>query len=245
VGQFPNFLIIGAARCGTSSLFSNLLKHPQIRGPNLPLTRLKIEKECHFFDKKFRPSTRYDIKWYKDCFSDVSADCVFFEATPNYLFAPKVPELVFRYMPDAKFIVMLRNPVDRAWSHYFHWRNKNREPVEVLRNKNSEYIQKGIYWKQLERWFTFFARKQFLIIRSEDFFTDSKLIITQCFEFLSLKSYDLNRKAITYWDPIREYLVSRRKYGMPPPRIINWLRNFYAPHNVRLEELLDRKFGWD
>ena len=243
MGQFPDFLIIGAARCGTSSLFSNLLKHPQICGPALPKTRFSNEKECHFFDKKL--GSGYDIKWYKNCFKSVIRDPVYFEATPNYLFIPKVPKAVFKYMPNAKFIVMLRNPIDRAWSHFFHWKNKNRHTIEALKNKNSEYIQKGIYWKQLERWFEFFNRKQFSIIRSEDFFADPKLIITQCFEFLSLKPYDLNRKAITYWDPIREYLVSRRKYGMPPPRIINWLRNFYAPHNARLEELLSRKLGWD
>jgi len=244
VGQLPRFLIIGAARCGTSSLFSNLLKHPQTRGPNLPLTRFSNQKECHFFDKKF-DDPKYGIEWYKDRFKSVSIDCVFFEATPNYLFAPKVPELVFRYMPDAKFIVMLRNPVDRAWSHYYHWKNKNLDSMEVLKNKNSEYIQKGIYWKQLERWFRFFAQKQFLIIRSEDFFANPKLIITQCFKFLSLKPYDISRKAITYWDPRREYLTSRRTYERPPPRIINWLRNFYAPHNARLEKLLNRKFDWN
>lgn len=246
MGQFPDFLIIGAARCGTSSLFVNLLKHPRLYGPNLPLTRFSNQKECHFFDKKLGdPRMKYTIQWYKDRFKDPGLNVVFFEATPNYLYVPKVPRLVSRYMPRAKFIVMLRNPVDRAWSHYYHWKNKNQHPIEVLKNKSSEYTQKGIYWKQLERWFEFFNRKQFLIIRSEDFFIDPKLIITQCFEFLSLKPYNISRKAITYWDPKREYLVSRRKYGVPPPRIINWLRNFYAPHNLRLEELLNRKFGWD
>jgi len=244
VSRFPDFLIIGAARCGTSSLFSNLLKHPQTRGPNLPLTRFSNQKECHFFDKKL-DDPKHGIEWYKDRFKNVSSNCVFFEATPNYLFDPKVPGLVSRYMSHAKFIAMLRNPADRAWSHYFHWKNKNRHPITVLRNKNSLYIQKGIYWKQLERWFQFFKREQFLIIRSEDFFENEKPIILQCFDFLGLQKYDINKKAIAYWDPKREYLISRRTYERPPPRIINWLRNFYAPHNERLEKLLNRKFDWN
>lgn len=246
MGRLPHFLIIGAARCGTSSLFSNLLKHPKTRGPNLPLTRLTMEKECHFFDKKLDdPRMKYTIQWYKDRFVDVSADCVFFEATPNYLYVPKVPELISRYMPRVKFIVMLRNPVDRAWSHFYHWQNKNRHPIEAVKSRGSEYVQKGIYWKQLEQWFKFFRREQFLIIKSEDFFADEKAVILECFEFLGLPKYAFSRKAITYWDPRREYLVAKRKYPRAPGGVINWLRNFYLPHNDHLERLLDRKFYWD
>lgn len=243
MGSLPSFLIIGAARCGTSSLFSNLLKHPRLYGPELPSTRLSIEKECHFFDRKFN-DPKYGIEWYKDRFKNIGADYIHFEATPNYLFIPTVPERVFQYMPRAKFIVMLRNPADRAWSHYFHWHKKSRHTTEELKNKKSVYIQKGIYWKQLERWFKFFDRKQFLIIRSEDFFANPKSIITQCFEFISVKPHDFKEKSIYYWDPIRDYLVSKRAYRNAPPGIMNWLRKFYAPHNARLEKLLDRKFDW-
>ena len=240
----PNFLIIGAARCGTSSLFINLLKHPRLRGPKLPLTRFKNEKECHFFDKKFN-DPKYGLDWYKKRFQDPCKDVVFFEATPNYLFVPRLPSLVFRCVPKAKFIVMLRNPVDRAWSHFYHWRDKNRHPTEILKNRNSEYVKKGIYWEQLERWFRVFKREQFLIIRSEDFFADPKMIIAQCFEFISVESYDFKGKSIFYWDPKRDFLISKRSYRHAPQGIMNWLRKFYAPHNRRLEKLLDRKFGWD
>ena len=243
MGHFPDFIIIGVARCGTSSLFTNLLKHPDTCGPMLPKTTLSYEKECHFFDKKIN-DPRYPIRWYKERFESPQNHVKYFEATPNYLSDPKTPAHIKRYMPDAKFIAMLRNPVDRAWSHYFHWHRRRAWPIKTLKQKNHPVITKGIYWQQLERWFQFFKREQLLIIRSEDFFANPKLIITQCFEFLSLKPYDINRKAITYWDPKREYLVSRRKYEKIPENNANWLRNFYAPHNARLEKLLDRKFGW-
>lgn len=243
MSQFPDFLIIGASRCGTSSLFSNLLKHPQIRGPNLPLSQYPNQKECHFFDKKIHHS-HFGLNWYKKRFHDPCNNVVFFEATPNYLFVPGVPELVFKCMPRAKFIVMLRNPVDRAWSHYFHWRKRAGWNIDTLKQRSHEIIKKGIYWQQLERWFKFFNHKQFLIIRSEDFFVDPRLIIAQCFEFLGLSSCDFDRKAITYWDPVRDYLVSKRLYKKPPSDIVNWLRKFYAPHNEKLEKLLNRKFGW-
>jgi len=240
----PNFLIIGAARCGTSSLFVNLLKHPRLCGPSLPLTRLKNEKECHFFDKKFN-NPKFSLSWYKKRFQDPGKDVIFFEATPNYLFVPKVPKLVARYMPHARFIVMLRNPVDRAWSHYYHWRNRTRHPVNILKNRSIEYVKKGIYWEQLERWFRFFKREQFLIIRSEDFFVDPKMIIAQCFEFISVEPYDFKEKSIYYWDPRRDFLISKRAYPRAPKGIMDWLRKFYVPHNERLEKLLNRKFGWD
>lgn len=240
----PDFLIIGAARCGTSSLFVNLLKHPRLRGPHLPLTTLKNEKECHFFDKKFN-NPKYGLDWYKKRFQNSCKDIIFFEATPNYLFVPQVPKLVFRYLPYAKFIVMLRNPVDRAWSHFYHWQNKTRDPIEMVKNRNSGYVQKGIYWSQLEQWFQFFDREQFLIIRSEDFFVDPKMIIAQCFEFISVKHYDFKAKSVFYWDPRREFLISKRSYPCAPDHVIRWLRDFYAPHNEKLEKLLKRKFDWD
>lgn len=237
-------MIIGVARCGTSSLFTNLLKHPDTRGPSLPKTRLAYEKEVHYFDKKIN-DPKYPIDWYKDRFKCPQRNVVFFEATPNYLTDFKTPKYVFRYMPNAKFIAMFRDPVKRAWSHWYHWHGKRSWPSSILKKEDHPVITKGIYWQQLERWFQFFKREQLLIIKSEDFFANPKLIITQCFEFLSLKPYDINRKAITYWDPKREYLVSRRKYQEIPEDSANWLRNFYAPHNAKLEKLLGRKFGWD
>ena len=240
----PDFLIIGAARCGTSSLFVNLLKHPQICGPNLPLTRFSNSKECHFFDKKINQPA-FGLKWYRNRFNDPRSNIVFFEATPNYIFAEKVPKFVKEYLPKAKFIVMLRNPVDRAWSHFFHWQKKARWNESILKVENHEIVKKGIYWEQLKRWFRFFDREQFLIIRSEDFFTDPKLIIAQCFEFISVEFYNFEKKSIFYWDPVRDYLVSKRSYKKPPTDIVNWLQKFYAPHNARLEKLLDRKFGWN
>lgn len=240
----PDFLIIGAARCGTSSLFSNLLKHPRIRGPHLPLTRLSNHKECHFFDRKIR-SNKFTIKWYKDRFKDPGSDIVFFEATPNYIFGPEVPRFVKIHLPMAKFILMLRNPADRAWSHFYHWQNKNHHPVDILKNRSSEYIKKGIYWEQLERWFKFFPREQFFIIRSEDFFKDPKSFVMECFKFVGIEPVDFKKKSIVYWDPKREYLVSRRSYPGAPYPILRFLRNYFASHNERLEKLLNRKFEWD
>lgn len=243
MSKLPDFLIIGAARCGTSSLFVNLLKHPQICGPHLPNTKLLNEKECHFFDKKIN-NPKYDIKWYKDCFKSARQNLVFFEATPNYLYHPRVPRAVKRYLPNAKFIVMLRNPVDRAWSHFYHWRRKEGWTEKILMQKNHLVVKKGVYWEQLERWFKHFKREQFFIIKSEDFYLHEKRVIDKCFEFLSLKPPQYKTGSVMYWDPKREYLIGPRTYPGPSYKIVRWLTTFYRPHNEKLEAMLGRKFGW-
>jgi hypothetical protein len=243
MARLPDFLIIGAARCGTSSLFSNLLKHPRIRGPHLPRTSFSNEKEAHFFDKKIHRG--FSLSWYENRFNDPGRDIVFFEATPNYLYHPAVPKLVKKHMAYAKFIVMLRNPVNRAWSHFYHWRSKCGWDVSVLKQKGHEIVKKGIYHEQLERWFEYFPRDKFLIIKSEVFYRNETPVIKECFNFLGLEKCDFDQKSITYWDPKREYLTARRTYDKPPNHIVGWLRNFYAPHNERLEKMLNREFGWD
>lgn len=242
--QLPDFLIIGAARCGTSSLFLNLLKHPRIVGPTLPQSRFSNDKECHFFDKKFN-DPRYGIKWYQNRFQSNKKNPVFCEATPNYLYDSKVPGLVKAHLPKAKFIAMLRNPVDRAWSHYYHWHKKTGWHISVLLDGDHPVLKKGIYWEQLERWFSKFYRNQILIIKSEDFYKNERKIINQCFKFVGLSGRSVEKKVIDYWDPKREYLKSPTAYQKPPERIVSWLRNFYAPHNEKLEKLLKRKFNWD
>ena len=102
----PDFLILGAQRCGTSSLHHWLSQHPDIWLPD--------EKELHFFDLNWHAGP----SWYRGMFTDDGR--VVGEATPIYLFYPNVDDWVHEVAPDCKFIVLLRDPVDRAYSHYHH-----------------------------------------------------------------------------------------------------------------------------
>ena len=113
----PNFIIIGAQKCGTTSLYRNLIKHPHIASA--------LRKEVYYFDLKFG---KKNTVWYKAYFPTVfytycmekirGHKLLTGEATPNYIFNPHSPKRVAHLLPQIKLIVMLRNPVDRAYSHY-------------------------------------------------------------------------------------------------------------------------------
>jgi len=238
MNHLPDFLIIGAARCGTSSLHANLARHPRIKPPNPLAFKLFAanHKEIHFFDKNFK--FKKGVNYYRSFFVGPPQKFFYFESTPNYLYQPKVPARVKALLPNAKFIVMLRNPVDRAWSHYSNWQKKCGWPESILYDPHSEILKKGIYHEQLARWFERFDRKQFFIIRSEDFFANERLVIKKTFEFLGLQPA-LDTITV-YYDP------RKRKKGNPPMtvKLRRDLKTFYRPHNNELEAMLGRSFGW-
>ena len=114
----PNFLIIGAQRCGTTSLYNYLIQHPQI----VPSSK----KEVHFFDLNFHLGQ----SWYEKHFPEVSDNILTGEASPYYIFHPLCPKRIFDYDPSVKLIVILRNPIDRAYSHYRHIVRLGHEPLK-------------------------------------------------------------------------------------------------------------------
>src|SRR5436189_26280 len=103
----PDFLILGAQKAGTTALYAYLRWHPQVTGPSF--------KEVSFFDRHYARGER----WYR-AHLPVRRRAVVGEASPSYLFHPLAPERVARMLPEARLIALLRNPVDRAFSHYQH-----------------------------------------------------------------------------------------------------------------------------
>lgn len=199
----PAFLIIGAQKAGTSSLFRYLSQHPDIRLPK--------RKELHFFDLRYENGT----DWYEGQFpaSSLLSGQITGEATPFYLFHPLVPERVFNHYPDIRLIVLLRNPVDRAYSHFHMERNRNNEPEDSFmcavelefdriafekqqitdglinsgnKFRNWSYISRGLYGQQIARWLQYFPAEQFLFIKSEDFYTDTIHQLERVHDFLHI-----------------------------------------------------------
>lgn len=197
-----DFLIIGAQKCGTTSLYHYLTQHPQI----VSATR----KEVHFFDLNYS----LGLEWYKtqlgqgDC-----PDCLYGEASPYYIFHPQVPQRVYQLFPQVKLIVLLRNPVDRAISHYYHEFNRLKaenlsleeaiacEPERLkgelekldadpnyysYNHQHYTYLSRGLYLEQLHRWMKLFPKEQFLILSSEEFWENPDRALTDVFEFLHL-----------------------------------------------------------
>ncbi|MEB3343448.1 sulfotransferase domain-containing protein [Okeania sp.] len=256
----PSFIIIGAHKCGTASLYNYMIEHPQI----LPAAK----KELHFFNWFSKAGNRKKaegVEWYLSQFPTISNGENFItgEATPDYLVDPHTPQKMFKLLPDVKLIVLLRNPVDRAISHYHHNRgvSKKREPLPFkkaiekeserlnqekeklifdenyrsLFYKNYSYLERGIYIEQLEIWMNIFPREQFLILKSEDFFDNPNITLKEVFNFLDLPNYELTHQKQD--NELSHQPIDRKTRSI--------LAKYFQPYNQRLEEYLAMKFNWD
>ncbi|HEU5227212.1 MAG TPA: sulfotransferase domain-containing protein [Ktedonobacteraceae bacterium] len=260
----PDFIIIGAQRGGTTSLYAYLSQHPQIAPA--------VMKEVHFFDNNFQKG----VSWYRAQFPSIvekylatnvgKQDFITGEASPYYLFHPHVPQRVAKLVPYVRLIVLLRNPVDRAYSHYYHEVELGRETLsfeEALaqeeartheesariaaekhyrsyNHQNYTYLARGIYANQLERWLSLFPREQLLVIKSEDFYADPDSIFQQTQAFLNVRP--MEHKPPQWY---KQYNNSTYKQAKMEPHLRKRLVAYFEPHNDRLYKLLKRDFGWD
>jgi len=260
----PDFIIIGAQRGGTTSLYAYLSQHPQIAPA--------ATKEVHFFDSNFQKG----IGWYRTQFPSLieksiaknigKQNFITGEASPYYLFHPHVPERVAKVVPAVKLIVLLRNPVDRAYSHYFHEVELGHEKLsfaealaqeeartheecarvvadQYYRSYNHQhytYLSRGIYANQLQRWLTLFPREQLLVIKSEDFYADPDGIFQQTLTFLGVRT--MGHRPLQWY---QQYNHSTYKQAKMEPQIRKRLIAYFEPHNDRLYKLLDQDFGWN
>lgn len=137
----PHFFVIGTQKGGTTALFYSLKSHPDIIAP---IRR----KEVHFFDTieelTVSNSRAYQREFYPDWYRN---NRMAFDATPKYLYDARCPELIHTYAPDAKLILLLREPVSRAFSHWTMARYKHeresRSFAEIALDLESDYIQRG------------------------------------------------------------------------------------------------------
>jgi hypothetical protein len=235
IGSLPDFVIIGAQKGGTSFLYHLLTRHPLVE----PAAR----KELHFFDGP--AFSERGAQWYRRCFPSPKWNdgrrSITGEATPYYLFDPRVAERMAEVAPQARLITLLRNPVDRAYSHYQMQVKRSTETrtfEEAMEQQDSSYLSKGIYIDQLRRWFEFFSRDQMLLLKSENFFEDPVGSLKVVLDFLDLPE----------WEPEASELQERRHKGgykqMMDPSTRRRLETFFEPHNQRLYEYLGVDFGW-
>ncbi|NET04138.1 MAG: sulfotransferase domain-containing protein [Symploca sp. SIO2B6] len=255
----PDFIIIGAQKCGTTSLYNYLIQHPNVKSA--------LQKELHFFDKRFNKS----IDWYRSHFPVKEKNVITGEASPNYIFHPHTPQKISKIIPSVKLIALLRNPIDRAYSHYAHNLRANRINLskgqkereilsfeEAIKSEDSRlymerekilnnsiyysqdcmyysYLAKGIYVDQFKRWLNLFPKEQILIIESEKLYAEPAAIFRQVREFLNLPPWEL-----------KEYNVHNSiQYRQMDTSLRNYLIDYFKPHNERLYEYLGVQFDWD
>jgi hypothetical protein len=182
----PNFIVIGAQRSGTTWLDTQLRLHPEIYLP-------QIRKEVHFFDRYYDRG----LSWYQRFFPDSGEKDLYRwigEVTPNYIYEPSAPALIHQHIPNCKFIAILRNPVDRAYSQYGHTvRNKAYKATftEYLK-QNLEPFQRGLYSEQIKRYLQYFPLQNFLILIFEETMQNPEKSLKKIFDFLNLDFIELN-----------------------------------------------------
>lgn len=259
----PDFLIIGTQRGGTTSLYNYLQDHPCIAAATT--------KEIHFFDRKYSKG----LAWYRGHFPTHiekyytqrlrGRTFLTGEATPSYLFHPHTPKRIAKALPQAKLIVLLRNPVDRAYSQYYHAINHGYETLsfeESIQNeiertaserakilqdeyyqsyayKHLSYLSRGIYIDQLQAWMSLFPREQFLILKSEDFYADPLTTLKQVLAFLNVPERELRVQK----EDFKQY--NNNAYSQMNSALRKRLLEYFEPHNARLYEFLGINFGWD
>lgn len=241
----PDFIIAGASKSGTSSIYFYLSRHPQIL--------LSHKKELDFYWQHYKRG----LEWYLAHFPSITdrPDFLTGEATPNYLRFPQVAQRIKNTFPQTKIILLLRNPVDRAISWHYHKLNTGLTKLDLataIANEierlatvteeeitntgfyNPDNIMSSLYIYKIKPWIEILGRKQFLILKSEDFYRNPVENMAQVFQFLDLPSCTLNHYP----------KVNAGSYDEIDPGIRKTLADYFAPYNQQLEQYLDIQFDW-
>jgi hypothetical protein len=261
----PDFLVIGTHRGGTESLHKYLDQHPCV-APKFP--RMQRLKGVRYFDENFGCG----VDWYRSHFPTAAyrsglrrrrgGPVLTGEASSYYLFHPAAAERAARLVPDAKIVVLLRDPVERAHSHYKRLRRDGLEPLETFEaavaaeserlageeerilsderyyswaHEHFSYVSQGLYAEALGRWLEHYGREQVHVIASERFLREPQRTYDGVLEFLGLPPFRLRDTTP----------LNGSGSGRPAASTRRELAARVAPHNRRLEELLDMRFGWD
>ncbi|MEV6493096.1 sulfotransferase, partial [Actinoplanes sp. NPDC051633] len=172
LGRLPEFLVIGGQRCGTTSLYRYLAAHPSVRPAS--------GKELQYFSLHHRRGER----WYRAHFPVRPPGVLSFEASPYYLFDPEAPARAAATLPEARFVALVRDPAERAYSHYLHSVAYGVEPLSFADALDAEperlaggghearrrysYAARGRYAEQLARWHAAVGRERVMVLRTED-----------------------------------------------------------------------------
>jgi hypothetical protein len=255
----PSFLVIGAQKAGTTALHGYLREHPAVFCP--------AWKELHYFSLKYPLGERWYLSHFPLATSALAtrvrrgASLAVGEATPAYLFDPRSPGRVQAFDPRMKLVVVLRDPVERAYSHYWmerETRDETRSFEEAIAWEEAEvwpelerweddpayvsplplfgrsYVARGFYADHLERWLTRFPRHQLHALTSDELLRHPASALSGVESFLGVPE----------WQPLRYAPENVREYAPMSPATRDHLREVFRPHDRRLEELLDLELPW-
>lgn len=257
----PDYLIAGAQRCGTTSLQRYLIEHPQV----IPAG---VTKGIHYFNTA---DYARGIDWYRSHFptrrrleaaqQQAGGTVITGESSPQYMFHPTAPDRIARDLPNAKIIVLLRDPVDRAYSHFLHETRRDFETLDFEAALHSEderlageaermredesyqsyelrhysYMARGEYYPQVKRLRNLVGPDRLLVISSEDLFGAPEPTYHRVLRFLGLPEFTPSgfaaQNANVYTSPISD-------------RARAILEDRFREPNKRLYDLVGEDFGW-
>lgn len=249
----PNFLIIGAAKSGTSSLYMYLQQHPEIY--------MSPVKEPHYFsfDKNSKMTSGpgdtisqaiTDLETYLQLFDGVVSESAIGEASTSYLYHPEAAKRIYNTIPDVKLIAILRNPVERAFSAYMHVVRDQRETsqnFEEALHKEEErkqanwdpiwhFTNVGFYYEQLSRYYNLFPKDQIKVYLYEELAENPLVLLNDIYFYLSVDpnfTVDTSVRFNVSGEQKSKliYSISQRLFNSPNP--IRWFSRRFIPEQFR------------
>lgn len=242
----PDFIIIGSMKCATSAIYEYLCQHPKVWN--------RKPKEIHFYTQNHEKG----LNWYLKYFQDKPEGCITGEASPSYFdnsYSIKIPKLILEDFPEVKIIVSLRNPTDRAISHFYHIQHKLGKLSEhdvgnyfssdhisaFIENKVADLppyldgiLKIGQYAKRLPYWLETYKPDQIIVINQAKLEQYEQQTMKEIFNFLNL-------------EPLTEkknyQKVYTNTYPETPKEVRKNLDAFYQADNQALQDLLGETFA--
>jgi hypothetical protein len=235
-----DFILAGAQKSGTTALHYFLSRHPDIA--------MGDQQEIHFFDNDALFVSQIDYEKLHKHYPMLGQSTIAGDCTPSYIYHEPAAERIWKYNPKIKLLIILRNPVDRAFAHWNMQRYRGREPLDFFDAVREEktrvtgapaaearrfaYVDRGFYGRQLARLFKFFPREQVKVVKFEEFKKNQAETLASIFSFLGRKP--------------RRSVRSKDRNIVPYERAMNWeervfLYNLFAEDIGQVEQML----GWD
>ncbi|XP_028674465.1 heparan sulfate glucosamine 3-O-sulfotransferase 3B1-like [Erpetoichthys calabaricus] len=255
--KLPQAIIIGVKKGGTRALLEFLRVHPDIRA---------VGAEPHFFDRNYNNG----LDWYRDLMPKTLEGQITMEKTPSYFVTREAPARIYAMSRDTKVIVVVRDPVTRAISDYTQTLSKKPDipSFESLTFKNRttglidtswSAIQIGIYAKHLENWLQYFPMGQILFVSGERLISDPAGELGKVQDFLGLKRIITDKHF--YFNQTKGFPCLKKAEGSSKPHclgktkgrthpnidreVVQRLRDFYRPFNMKFYQMTGHNFGWD
>ncbi len=243
-GMRPGYLVIGTKRGGSTSCYEWIAQHPQV-------APCSTGKGTHYFDVNYSRGEA----WFRSGFpSQREPWRITGEGSPYYMFHPAAPQRIAQTLPDVRLIAVLRDPVERLWSHYKYEKARGNETLDIMAALDAEparlageeerlltdptyvspahrynaYLQRGHYAEQLRRLWKHVDRERTLVLRSEELFADPHEQLARVWAFLGLDRVDL--------EGLHAYKAGAERSRVPAD-VAARLRAYYEPHNADLLDL--------